>query len=73
MQTTKENKKSVRIFLAQSMLPDVGSMSRVGKAQWAVKTKSFFSVAIADVGIGSGSQLHRDALNRLDEDGQRSA
>ena len=55
----------MRIFLALSMFPDVGSMSRVGKVQWAVKTKSLFSVAIADLGIVPGSKVHRDVLSAL--------
>ena len=40
-------------------------MSRVGKVQWAVKTKSLFSVAIADLGIVPGSKVHRDVLSAL--------
>ena len=65
IKTEKENRKSVRIFLAKSMLPDVGSMNCADKVHWAVKTKAAFSVAIANLGITAGTQQHGDVLSGL--------
>ena len=65
IKTEKENRKSVRIFLAKSMLPDLESMNCADKVHWAVKTKAAFSVAIANLGITAGAQQHGDALSGL--------
>ena len=64
IKTEKENRKSVRIFLAKSMLPDLESMNCADKVHWAVKTKAAFSVAIANLGITAGTQ-HGDVLSGL--------